>query len=128
LFRSFFTEEEPAEPAKYTGEGIRIRYFGHACVLLETKGLSILMDPALSYSYDNGIERYTYRDLPEVIDYVLITHSHQDHVMFETLLQLRHKIKHLVVPRSHGGNLEDPSTKLVLKNIGFNSVIEIDEM
>jgi L-ascorbate metabolism protein UlaG (beta-lactamase superfamily) len=128
LFRSFFTDEEPVEPPKYEGEGVRIRYFGHACVLLETKEISILIDPALSYRYENGIERYTYSDLPEVIDYVLITHSHQDHVMFETLLQLRHKIKTLVVPRSHGGNLEDPSTKLVLKNIGFKNVIEIEEM
>jgi L-ascorbate metabolism protein UlaG (beta-lactamase superfamily) len=86
------------------------------------------MDPALSYSYDNGIERYTYEDLPETIDYVLITHSHQDHVMFETLLQLRHKIKNIIVPRAHGGSLEDPSTKRVLENIGFRNVFEIDEM
>src|ERR1051326_6719436 len=99
----------------------------------EAKGYSLeplysKIPPALSYTYDTGIERYTYQDLPETIDYVLITHSHQDHVMFETLLQLRHKIKHVIVPRAHGGNLEDPSTKRVLENIGFRNVIEIDEM
>jgi len=128
LFKTFLTEEPPRELKNYSGDGVRIRYFGHACILLETKDVSIIMDPALSYTYDNGIERYTYQDLPETIDYVLITHSHQDHVMFETLLQLRHKIKHVIVPRAHGGNLEDPSTKRVLENIGFRNVIEIDEM
>jgi Predicted Zn-dependent hydrolases of the beta-lactamase fold len=128
LFRTFLTEEQPASLQNYSGEGVRVRYFGHACILLETRDVSILMDPALSYSYDNGIERYTYEDLPETIDYVLITHSHQDHVMFETLLQLRHKVKNIIVPRAHGGNLEDPSTKRVLDNIGFRNVIEIDEM
>jgi L-ascorbate metabolism protein UlaG (beta-lactamase superfamily) len=128
LFKSFLTDEQPPELQKYSGDGVRVRYFGHACVLLETKEVSILMDPALSYSYDNGIERYTYQDLPEMIDYVLVTHSHQDHVMFETLIQLRHKIKNIIVPRSHGGNLEDPSTKQALKNIGFKNVTEIDEM
>lgn len=128
LFRSFFTEQRPRQSQKYSGEGVRVRYFGHACVLLETRDFNILTDPVISYSYDNGIERYTYEDLPETIDYVLITHSHQDHVMFETLLQLRHKIKQIIVPRSHGGNLEDPSTKRVLTTIGFKNVVEIDEM
>ncbi|MET0623201.1 MAG: MBL fold metallo-hydrolase [Pyrinomonadaceae bacterium] len=128
LFKTFLTDVAPAPLKGYSGEGVRMRYFGHACILLETSEVSILMDPALSYSYDNGIERYTYEDLPEVIDYVVFTHSHQDHVMFETLLQLRHKVRHILVPRSHGGNLEDPSTKLALQHIGFRNVTEIDEM
>ena len=128
LFDSFFTDKAPRPLVRYTGDGIRLRYFGHACVLFETREVSLLTDPTLSYSYENGIERYTYRDLPDVIDYVVITHSHQDHVMFETLLQLRHKIRSIIVPRSHGGNLEDPSTKRVLQNIGFNDVIGIEEM
>jgi PPOX class probable F420-dependent enzyme len=67
-------------------------------------------------------------DLPDALDYVLITHNHQDHCMFETLLQLRHKIKTVVVPKSSGGGLADPSLKLILQNIGFPSVREIDEM
>ena len=48
--------------------------------------------------------------------------------MFESLLQLRHKIKNVVVPRNGGGSLEDPSLKLVLQNTGFNNVIEVDEL
>lgn len=128
LFRSFLTEEAPPARQRYSGDGVRVRYFGHACILLETKDVSIMIDPVISYCYDNGIERYSYSDLPPVIDYVLITHSHQDHVMFETLLQLRHQIKNVIVPRSRGGALEDPSMKLVLRNIGFKNVIDIEEM
>jgi L-ascorbate metabolism protein UlaG (beta-lactamase superfamily) len=128
LFRTFLTEEPPPAAPKFTGEGVRLRYFGHACVLVETKDVSILVDPVVSYKYDNGIERFTFMDLPEKIDYVLITHSHQDHIMLETLLQIRHKVKHVIVPRSRGGSLEDPSLKLMLKHIGFESVAELDEL
>ncbi len=129
LFSSFFTKKPPKKYLKYSGDDIRIRYFGHACILIETKYLSILCDPLLSYQHNNSeIYRYTYSDLPDKIDYVLITHNHQDHCVFETLLQLRNKIKTLIIPRSNNGNLVDPSLKLILQNIGFNNVTEIDEM
>jgi len=128
LFRTFLTEEAPPEQRRYDGDGLRTRYFGHACVLVETRDVSVLIDPAISYKYDNGIDRFTFLDLPPVIDYVLLTHGHQDHVMLESLLQLRHKIKTVVVPRSGGGALEDPSMKLMLENVGFKNVVELDEM
>jgi L-ascorbate metabolism protein UlaG (beta-lactamase superfamily) len=127
-FRSFLTTEVPKPYAKYEGAGARWRYFGHACILLETRGVSVLLDPMLSYTYDTQISRYTYSDLPEVIDYVLITHNHQDHILFETLLQLRHRIRNIIVPRNGGGALQDPSLKLLLKQCGFKNVIEISEM
>jgi L-ascorbate metabolism protein UlaG (beta-lactamase superfamily) len=128
LFKTFFTTEGPQPPEQYAGDSVRIRYFGHACILIETKEINILVDPVVSYKHGNGIARYTYADLPEKIDYVLITHNHQDHCMFETLLQLRHKVKNVIVPKNNGGGLVDPSLKLVLRNIGFNSVTEIDEI
>ncbi len=128
LFRSFLTTEQPKPYPKYDGDGARWRYFGHACILIETRGVSVLLDPVLSYTYESDISRYTYEDLPDVIDYALITHNHQDHILFETLLQLRHRIRHVVVPRSGGGALQDPSLKLLLKQCGFESVIELSEM
>ena len=128
LARSFLTEEARPVYQKYTGDGARWRYFGHACVLLETKDTSILLDPVLSYTYESGISRYTYQDLPDVIDYVLITHNHQDHLLFETLLQLRHRIGTIVVPRCTGGSLQDPSLRLILQNCGFRNVVEVSEM
>src|SRR5487761_280592 len=127
-FRAFLTAERPRSYAKYEGEGARWRYFGHACILLETRGVTMLLDPVLSYTYESDISRYTYDDLPEVIDYALITHNHQDHILFETLLQLRHRIRNIVVPRNGGGALQDPSLKLLLKQCGFHNVIELSEM
>ncbi|MEM9510157.1 MAG: thioester reductase domain-containing protein, partial [Cyanobacteria bacterium P01_E01_bin.35] len=128
LFSSFFTAEPPRKEPKYNGDSVRVRYFGHACVLIETKEVSILCDPLISYQHQEGMTRYTYADLPEKIDYALITHNHQDHYMFETLLQLRHKIEHIVVPKSNSGNLLDPSLKLLSTTLGFANVIEIDNL
>ncbi|HEX8174905.1 MAG TPA: MBL fold metallo-hydrolase [Pyrinomonadaceae bacterium] len=128
LFSSLFTETPPPVRAPYTDDGVRIRYFGHACLLVETKRLSILSDPVLSYLYPTDFYRYTYADLPERIDYVLLTHNHQDHCMFETLLQLRHRIKTVIVPKNNGGSLADVSMKMALQQLGFHNVQEIDEM
>jgi L-ascorbate metabolism protein UlaG (beta-lactamase superfamily) len=128
LVRSFLIAEPPPVYQPYTGKGVRWRYFGHACILIESNGISMLFDPVLSYTYESDISRYTYLDLPDKIDYVLITHNHQDHVLFETLLQIRHKVKNILVPRNGGGNLQDPSLKLLLENCGFQNVIEIAEM
>ncbi|ARV58872.1 polyketide synthase [Nostocales cyanobacterium HT-58-2] len=128
LLLSFFTDEKLDKYPKYDGDAVRIRYFGHACILIETEKISILCDPAISYKYKSEIYRYTIADIPESIDYVLLTHNHQDHVILESLLMLRHKIKNLIVPKSGGGALQDPSMKLMLESIGFKNVREIDEM
>lgn len=129
LFRSFFTKTPPKKYERYAGEGIRTRYFGHACVLVETKEIAILVDPVISYDgYESDVNRYTINDLPEVIDYVLITHNHQDHVLLETLLQLRHCIKKIVVPSSGKGSLQDPGLRIMFENIGFTNIIELDDM
>jgi len=127
LFRSFFTHEPPPRYEPYRGSGIRWRYFGHACILIETAGMRLLFDPVLSYTYDCDVSRYTYADLPDEIDYVLITHNHQDHILLETLLQLRHKVKNIIVPRNAYGMLQDPSLKQMFAHIGFRNVVEMDE-
>jgi L-ascorbate metabolism protein UlaG (beta-lactamase superfamily) len=129
LFNSFFTSEAPKVYEHYTGDKVRMRYFGHACILIETKDISILLDPLISYyGYPQEVDRFSDMDLPDTIDYVLITHNHQDHILFETLIPLRHKIKNLVVPRSGKGILQDPNLKMMFESIGFNNIIEIDEM
>lgn len=128
LFADLFTDAPPPPPASYQGAGVRIRYFGHACLLIETAEVSLLCDPAISYGGAPDIERFTFADLPARLDYVLITHNHQDHCLLETLLQLRPQIGTLVVPKNNGGSLVDPSLKLALRQIGFRNVIELDEM
>ncbi|MCC9070495.1 MBL fold metallo-hydrolase [Flavobacterium sp. F-65] len=129
LFDTFFTEEQSPRYKKYDGEKARMRYFGHACILIETKEVSVLLDPVISYyGYESTVSHYSDYDLPDEIDYVIITHNHQDHVLLETLLPLRHKIKNIVVPITTSGALQDPNLKLAFKSMGFKNVIEMDEM
>ncbi|AMP99730.1 MBL fold metallo-hydrolase [Pedobacter cryoconitis] len=129
LFDTFFMQEKQPTYQKYDGPYTRMRYFGHACILIETKDVSILVDPLISYyGYQSSVDHFSDIDLPDTIDYVLITHNHQDHILFETLLPLRHKIKNIIVPRTTSGALQDPNLKLVFNNAGFKNVIEIDEM
>jgi len=131
LFESFFTTEKPTASSdrNYQGDGVRIRYFGHACVLIQTKSVAILIDPVISYPMSSSnMPRYTFSDLPDYIDYVIITHNHQDHLMFETLLQLKHKIGQIVFPTNTSGSLQDPSIKLILQHVGFSQLIELKEM
>lgn len=129
LFNTFFTEQEHPEYNKYDGDAVRMRYFGHACILIETKDISILVDPLVSYyGYESSVEHFSDIDLPDTIDYVLITHNHQDHILFETLLPLRHKIKNIIVPRTTSGELQDPNLKLMFNAVGFKNVIEINNM
>jgi L-ascorbate metabolism protein UlaG (beta-lactamase superfamily) len=128
VLKSLFTSEAPPPYQPYTGPGVRWRYLGHACVLIETGGTSLLFDPFLSYTYESDVPRYTYLDLPDHIDYVLLTHDHQDHVLFETLLQIRHKVGTVLVPKSGGEALQDPSLKLMMQAVGFKHVVELGEM
>ena len=88
--------------------------------------MSILLDPFISYSYESNLPRFTYEDLPEEIDYVLVTHNHQDHFVLESLLMLRHKVKNIVVP-SANMELQDPSLKLILKALNFKNIISFEE-
>lgn len=128
LFRSFLSEANGAVNHRYAGERVRVRYFGHATVMIETNEASILVDPIISYRYTSPVDRYTYDDLPDHIDYILITHGHQDHLDLESLLQLRYRTGNVVVARNGNGNLVDPSLKLLLQNIGFGRVLELNEM
>jgi L-ascorbate metabolism protein UlaG (beta-lactamase superfamily) len=123
------TEKPRILPEKWSGDCTRIRYFGHACLLIESRGASILTDPLIAViPTKGGLDRFSYRDLPEEIDFALITHNHVDHNSIETLLRLRHRIKCLVVPRSSGALYGDVTLKFLAHQIGFRNVIELDAL
>src|SRR5438876_2580102 len=54
---------------------IRVRWLGHACLLLETDGRKILIDPFLT---GNPAAAVKAEDVPA--DFILISHGHGDHV------------------------------------------------
>lgn len=123
------TEKPPTSPEKWKEDSVRIRYFGHACLLIESQGVSVLTDPLVAViPVKGGLERFSYGDLPEEIDYALVTHNHIDHNSLETLLRLRHRIKCLVVPRSFGILYGDISLKSLAHRIGFGNVIEMNAL
>jgi L-ascorbate metabolism protein UlaG (beta-lactamase superfamily) len=110
---------------RHIDSGTRVRYFNHACLVLQTPAGAIITDPWVSADA-SATDRFTYRDLPDHIDLALITHGHQDHVVLETLLALRGRIGAVVVPRSSRGNMADPSIALYLSQLGL-PVIEVDD-
>ncbi len=126
--RALMTDRPPRAREPWTAATPRVRYMGHACVLVEAGGVSVLTDPLVAYDTGSDPPRFALEDLPERIDWVVLTHAHQDHVVLETLLPLRHRIGTVVVPRAGGGELEDPSLRLVLEDVGFANVVELDEL
>jgi L-ascorbate metabolism protein UlaG (beta-lactamase superfamily) len=110
---------------RHIDAGARIRYFNHACLVLQTPQAAIITDPWISAD-TSATGRFTYRDLPDHLDLALITHGHQDHIVPETLLALRGRIGTVVVPRSSRGNTADPSLAQYLSHLGL-PVTEVDD-
>ncbi|GLQ87728.1 MBL fold metallo-hydrolase [Dyella flagellata] len=128
-FEAYFTTQAPQRNRpSYEGDDVRVRYFGHACVLLQTRRVSILIDPFVTWDQDEAGSRLTFHDLPDFIDYVFLTHNHQDHFCPETLLQLRKRIGCILVPRNNPYNISDPSMHLALRRLGFPHVQIMDPM
>lgn len=123
-WRGLFTEQPPVRRRPAPNGDVNVTYFGHACLLVEAGGCSLIVDPFICG--DDGTDRrYGWADVPPRIDLCLITHAHQDHVVPETLMQLRHVVRTVVVPRNSPGALQDPSLELYLRRLGFSDVVTI---
>ncbi|MFC9325580.1 MBL fold metallo-hydrolase [Kitasatospora sp. NPDC057015] len=129
-FKDFF--EPTPEPAATAPQHApdTVEYVGHACVFVRHRGTTFLVDPVVSYSgYSHESDgRFTLDDLPERIDHVLITHNHQDHMLLETLLRIRHRVGRVVVAKSTGSSLVDPGLTRILAALGFRDVVELDDL
>ena len=89
-------------------------WFGHSSYFIQVGGKRILVDPVFSgnaspvsfttKSY-SGSDIYTADGIPE-IDYLLITHDHWDHLDYETVLNLKPKIKTIITGLGTGEHLE----------------------
>ncbi len=68
-------------------KGTKVTWLGHATVLVEIpSGLNLLIDPFLEHnpSYPKDFQ------LPEQIDYVLLTHGHMDHIADAVTVAKKH--------------------------------------
>lgn len=98
----------------YNGTG-RLFWFGHSSFLYQVDSKNILIDPMfgkvaaphslLGGNRFNSTPPISINDLPE-IDIVLISHDHYDHLDYETINQLKDKVKHYIVPLGVGVHLE----------------------
>jgi len=87
-------------------------WFGHSSFLLKTAGANILVDPSFSgfagpfkgaIKAFEGSNVYDERDMP-VIDALVISHDHYDHLDYLTVKRLRKKIKRVIVPIGVGAH------------------------
>lgn len=127
-WQQLFTTEAPQRRHQPAGDGVRLSYVGHAGFLIETREVAILVDPVIANrTAANTDQVISFTELPERIDYLCLTHNHSDHVNIETLLQIRHKVGRVLVPKNNGGTLADPSLKLILRKLGFDA-FDVDDM
>ncbi len=91
-----------------------IVWFGHSSYFIKSKDYNILVDPVFSgsaapfsfmvESFD-GADIYNVDDLP-IIDLLVITHDHYDHLNYPTIIKLKDKIKQIIAPLGVGAHLE----------------------
>ncbi|MGW5456693.1 MBL fold metallo-hydrolase [Nocardia sp. NPDC003979] len=125
--RPFLTTEPPSCHALTTRPHGGALFLNHACVLFESPRSCVLVDPLVAYRRHFATDRISVADLPDRITCLAITHAHLDHLDIETLLQIRHMVDRVVVPRTNAGDLLDPNLALVLSAIGFDDVVELDD-
>lgn len=89
-------------------------WFGHSSYLLQIDGKKYLVDPVLSGNASpipnsikafKGADIYKVEDIP-VIDFLIITHDHWDHLDYETVIKLKNKVGKVFCSLGVGAHLE----------------------
>lgn len=87
-----------------------IIWMGHSSYYLQIDGLHILIDPVFSENASpvpftnlafQGTNIYTAKDIP-MIDYLLISHDHWDHLDYPIIISLKDKVKKIITPLGVG--------------------------
>ena len=90
-----------------------LTWYGHSALRLETGGKTILLDPMLG-EWVAPVpflgHRFPYKDYHPLedlgtIDLVLFSHDHYDHLDYDTLMLLKDRIQHYLVPLGIGAHL-----------------------
>lgn len=111
-------------------------WFGHASYLLSIHGTTFLVDPTLCHAAPfaiinrpfKGTTRYSPEQMPAVIDYLIITHDHYDHLDYHTYLRLKSRVRHIICPLGVGAHLERWGTEgITLTESDWDESIPISE-
>lgn len=105
---------QPLNWERINGEEDSFTWFGHSTFLLSIDGKKILLDPmfgpAASPVTMLGSKRFSKDILALIdefpfIDAVLLTHDHYDHLDYPSILRLKDKVGHFIVPLGVGNHL-----------------------
>lgn len=97
---------EPAWKEDISKEDLTVTWFGHSSLLIQMEGMNILIDPVFSERSSPvsfaGSKRFSeppvkLEDLPE-IDILIVSHDHYDHLDYNTIKQMKDRVKHFIVP------------------------------
>lgn len=124
---SYFCDSGSYPAKRYCADGIRVRYFGHACLLIETKDTAILTDPVCAQDSVPGVQHFTLSDIPR-IDVLFLSHGHQDHFCPEILMQLRDQVDRVLIPPSNRGEVADPSLRRMLRSLGYSHIDVLESL
>jgi len=89
-------------------------WFGHSSFYFHLNGKRFLVDPIFSGKISpisdsskafKGSDIYSVEDFPE-IDYLMITHDHYDHLDYQTITELKNKVKNVICPLGVGQHFE----------------------
>ena len=89
-------------------------WFGHSSYFMQIDGKTLLADPVFSGAASPikattrsfmGSDVYTADDFPE-IDFLFLSHDHWDHLDYETVVKLRHKVKNIITGLGTAEHLE----------------------
>ena len=110
-------------------------WLGHSSYFLQLSGKRILVDPIFNdhgspFSFFNktflGTDLYTAADMP-LIDLLIITHDHWDHLDYLTVTELMPKVREVIVPLGVGAHFEHwgyPKNKL--READWNAALNFD--
>jgi len=110
-------------------------WFGHSSYYFHLNGKRFLVDPIFSGKISpisnsskafEGSDVYSVNDFPE-IDYLLITHDHYDHLDYQTITELKDKVKTVICALGVGEHLEhwNYDTEKIIEKDWYDSV-ELD--
>lgn len=96
---------------------MKITKFPQSCLLIETKGKKILVDP--------GILKYKdeYFDIWNSVDIILITHKHSDHCNTEVLERLNDRI--IIYSTKE---VQDANQRLNINVVKENDILKLDNV
>jgi len=108
---------------------MRVTYYGQACTLIEAGEMKILTDPWLTEGAYQGTWFHTHvladanvtpETIPKDIDYLFLSHEHQDHTDVRTLKHFRPDIPLLIC------RFSTPKFHQYLRQLGFTDIREVE--